>query len=240
MLTCDLWCSDFFLGFLALRFTQSAKRGSYTTRLHNFLLSSKIFPLKKCEGEEIMGANMVFIIWIKRLNLANRQVINPHIMSVVRCPIQRIWWVDIFICVDHKPQNHFHVYYFSCHPQITSRKIDGNWINGCVYLKAGLVEDRTDLLDDTFNFFFLYASAHQNTSFQTRGTRENILRFSNVSFRGHELEFSRVRPPPEGSLWTEQCGRFWGSLRDPYSLKLSPTGCQTPRVMIWGDGGGRH
>ena len=96
---------------------------------------------------------MVFIIWIKRRNLAGRPVINPHIVSAVRGPVQRIWWVDVFICVHCKPQNHFHVYYFSCHPQITSRKIDGNWINGCVYLKAGLVEDKTDLLDDTFNFF---------------------------------------------------------------------------------------
>lgn len=174
MLTCDLWCSDFFLGFLALRFTQSAKRGSYTTRLHNFLLSSKIFPLKKCGGEGIMGANMVFIIWIKRLSLANRQLINPHIVCVVRCPIQRIWLVDIFICVHRKPQNHFHVYYFSCHPQITSRKIDGNWINGCVYLKAGLVEDRTDLLDDTFKLFFSYMPVLIKTLHSKQGELEKI------------------------------------------------------------------
>lgn len=77
-----------------------------------------------------------------------------------------------------------------------------------VCIKAGLVEDRTDCNSDMFNFFLICQCSSKHF-IPNKGTRENMLRFSNVSFRGRELEFSgsdHLRAP--GSV---ACG----GLRDP-------------------------
>lgn len=55
-----------------------------------------------------------------------------------------------------------------------------------MYLKTGLVGDRTDLLDDQIHFFY-YANAHRNTAFQTWETRKNRLRFQRMTLRGNVI-----------------------------------------------------